>query len=278
MEKFEASDGLKKLQAADENMLAMLVKMLDEHDIEYYAIAGTLLGAVRHQGFIPWDDDLDIGIPRKSYDRLLAHLDEWLSDDYYWDNFHTNPNYKYFITRVYSKRAKVRELRNDNPSEYSNASIDLFPLDGTPNNKFARTVFLKKIMAYRAMASFANLTNIDNSRRRSLIEKMVISFAIVLHTDKFLDAKYFYNKIEKTLITQSFENSEFVGSLMGAYREKELFKREWLGSKRQYRFGTLDITGPEHFSKYLQHMYGNYMAIPSVESIKEKRHFEIIED
>lgn len=53
MEKFEASDGLKKLQAADENMLAMLVKVLDEHDIEYYAIAGTLLGSVRHQGFIP---------------------------------------------------------------------------------------------------------------------------------------------------------------------------------------------------------------------------------
>lgn len=273
--KFQPSDSLIQLQKIDAKMMENLVGIFDQHNIQYFIIAGSLLGAIRHKGFIPWDDDLDIGIPRPDYERFLVHKEEWLGEYYEAKNFRSDLKYKYYVTRVYDTRFQVKELRGNN-KEITYASLDLFPIDGTPNNRIHRELFMNKIMFYRMLASLANFENIDQHRNRRKIEKIFINFMGHLHTERWLNKNIIYSHIDHLLKKQSYENSFYVGSLMGAYRKKEIFKKSFIGKRSKYRFENLDVFGPVNFDGYLSHMYGDYMKLPTLEQIKEKQHFEIL--
>ncbi|MBZ5986779.1 LicD family protein [Leuconostoc gelidum] len=272
---FHPSESLSQLQKVDTEMLKNIVDIFDQHGIRYFLIAGSLLGAVRHKGFIPWDDDLDIGVPRPDYEKFMSHKDEWLTEHYLAKNYQSDSDYKYYITRVYDKRVKVKELRGID-TDVTYASLDLFPIDGTPNNKLQRELFINKILFYRMLASLANYSNIDQHRSRGSLEKSFIFIMRFLHTEKWLDKNKMYKHIDNLLKKQNYENSLYVGSLMGAYREKEIFKKSFIGNRLQYQFDDFNVYGPKDYNGYLEHMYGNYMKLPTMEQIKEKKHFEII--
>ena len=107
--------------------------------LNYYIIGGTFLGAIRHKGFIPWDDDIDIAMPRKDYEKFLK---DYPQKKYFILNYKTNPEYKYYISKLCSKDYIIKEKTGNEV----NLFIDIFPIDGTPNNKI-----LKKIHCLRVM-------------------------------------------------------------------------------------------------------------------------------
>ncbi|MBY4582071.1 LicD family protein [Pediococcus pentosaceus] len=267
---------LRKLQLIDINILNDVVDILEENELKYFLIAGTLLGAVRHKGFIPWDDDMDIAMPRKDYDKFLDIFSKKLPPYLHVKNFMTDPTFKYYITRIIDDRYKVSELRNDNKSEsITNVSIDIFPIDGVPNNKILRKVYYFKVLTYRALISLIQKENIDTARKRSIPEKIIINLGTKLPLKKFLSANKLQFKIDKLLKKQS-DDSIYAGTIMGAYRLKEILPRDYFGEGKSYEFEGRKFIGPAKYKEYLNHMYGDYMKLPSKEQRESKRHFEII--
>lgn len=100
----------------------------------------------------------------------------------------------------------------------------------------------------------------------------------LVKTEKLLSRTKIYNKIDRLLKKQNFDTSEYVGAIMGAYREKEIFSKKFISAKGKYHFSYFMADGPKDFDGYLKHMYGDYTRIPSIDEINEKKNFRILEE
>ena len=117
------------LHQVDLDIVKEVVAICEKHGFTYFMLGGTMLGAVRHKGFIPWDDDIDLGIPRIDYEAFLKVAPKELSSHLKVVNYRTDPDYHYYITRILDTETKVEEKRIGNENRYTNASIDIFPID-----------------------------------------------------------------------------------------------------------------------------------------------------
>ena len=127
-------NNIKVLQTEELKVMKIIKEICEKENIRYFMIGGTLLGAIRHSGFIPWDDDVDLAMPRKDYERFLEVSNKYLPSNIFVQNFRTDDKYRYYITRVLNKNILVEEKRFigvDTPQAY--ASVDIFPIDGSPN-------------------------------------------------------------------------------------------------------------------------------------------------
>lgn len=268
-------NNLRKLQLVDLAILKEVDALCKVHNLTWYMIGGTLLGAVRHKGFIPWDDDIDIAMPRKDYEKFLEIAKGSLSQHLQIINFETNPDYRYYITRVMNLKTKVAEKRAATFEGTTHASIDIFPIDGTPNNKLLKKIYYFRIMAYRALISLCYKEAIDQNRKRNLFEKILIYIGVMLPLNRILSPYKLKKKIDRMLKKQSVEKSDEIGTIMGAYRTREIVPKIYFGKGQFYEFEGLRFNGPEKYDEYLTHMYGDYMSYP--ENVDRKDHYKIIE-
>ncbi len=270
-----ANTNIKKLQNVDLQILKEVVSICDDNGLTYYMIGGTFLGAIRHKGFIPWDDDIDIGMPRGDYEKFLEIGSSRLSSNLEIVNYKTSDDYQYYITRVRDKNTKLVEIRIGNESKYTHASIDIFPLDGSPNNVLLRKLYYFRIMALRAIMSLCYKDSIDWDRKRGKIEQLFLTIMLKLPIDKLFDPRYLKDRIDKIMRKYSPDNSELIGCLMGAYRTGEMVPRSVYGRGAYYDFEDIKLRGPEHADEFLKIIYGDYMKLPPEED--RKVHFRIIE-
>jgi len=271
-----AENELEVLHEIDFKMMQAVLEIFERHDLKYFLIAGTLLGAVRHKGFIPWDDDLDIGVPREAYEEFLNKYAMELPARYRVQNYQNDPDAKYYITRVLDTETKVQEIRDtSSASAATYASIDLFPIDGTPNNAILRKIFIFRIMFLRMLASMSESNNIDMHRKRGSLEKLLVIIAKLLPFEKVIKRQSVFKRVDRLLSIYSMEDSDYIGSLMGAYRSKELFEAKFVKRLAKVSFEGKLFSAPADWDGYLKHMYGDYMQIPPVESIQAKRHYKI---
>lgn len=268
------ANDLRQIQLIDVEILKQLIKIFEDNKLTYYMIAGSLLGAVRHNGFIPWDDDMDIGMPREDYEKFLNRYYSELPDHLEVLNFKTDKKFNYCITRIADKRYTVKEIRNRETDNVTYASIDIFPIDGAPDNFILRWIYYFRILTNRALISLIQKKNIDKARKRNFMEKIVIFIGTRLPIGKVFNDKKLLLNIDKLLQKQS-NSSKFAGSIMGAYRIKEMYLREYLGKGTVLTFEKMKVNCPENYDEYLKHMYGNYKQLPSKTEREAKRHFKI---
>lgn len=231
-----------------------------EHDLTYYAIGGTLLGAVRHGGFIPWDDDVDVGMPRPDYDRFVELMKsergrfaaETISDG---KKEFTYRHCKLFDTTTTAVHFHKYEIKRG-------LFIDVFPLDGAGNTRAAAHKLYKKFK--RRDHLFAAKTTYKFNRKHKFYENIAAMLARLLP----LNRRRAVEKMHAFCCRTDYYTSVFVGNFFGMWREREIVERAWMGTPTLKRFENIEIYCPEDSDKYLTSIYGDYMTPPP----EDKRH------
>lgn len=269
-----ANANIDLLHGVDMEIVKDVLRICEKHGLTYYMLGGTMLGAIRHKGFIPWDDDIDLGMPREDYERFLEIAPQELAAHLKLVNYRTDPNYMYYITRILDTQTTVIEERIGNDNKYTHASIDIFPIDGTPNNGLLRKIYYFRVMYHRALMSLCYKDSIDRKRKRSKKEKLLLWVMEHLPVQKLTTPYKQKCKIDKLLRKQKVEGSKYIGNIMGAYRTREIVPAEYYGQGAMYPFEGIQLRGLAMYDEYLTHTYGDYMQLPPEES--RKTHFKIL--
>jgi lipopolysaccharide cholinephosphotransferase len=242
--------------------MKFVLAYMEKEGIEYYMLGGTLLGAVRHKGFIPWDDDIDIGIPRETYERFLTKIKRELPDYMAVRTYKNSRNHHYYFSRIVDKRYKVMRTGSE-VDRLEEVWVDIFPLDGMPDQFFARQIHKMKLIAARVMYHIATFDKVNLKRpNRPLYEKILIGLIRIFRLGKRGNMYFWLNTIDSLLKKYPYAESGWVVNFMGQYMFKEMFPKEYYGQGRLYDFEDSQMMGPVNADAVLTKQYGDYMKFP----------------
>ncbi len=244
-------------------IMQVVKKCLDDLGVEYYMLGGTLLGAVRHKGFIPWDDDIDIGIPREAYHRFLAEVTEYLPPYMEVHTWRTTPSHHYYFARIVDTRYQI--LRSGSEEERTeDLWIDIFPLDGMPRGWISRHIHMLRLLYNRTMYHLATFDKVNLKRPgRPLPQRIVIAFVQLTGFGRGGDPGRYLERIDRLLKKYPYAGSDWVINFMGQYMFREMFPKSWYGEGRRYPFEDSELMGPVKSDAGLTQMYGDYMSPPA---------------
>lgn len=247
---------LRQLQLIELDILKEFVRICDKYTLRYYIVGGTLLGAVRHRGFIPWDDDIDVAMPREDYDRFAAISQKELGPEYFYQSPDTDPYYFLSYAKIRKQNTFIFESRFQNASFQQGVFIDIFPLDHCPRRGLV-CHFLFNVLAvmnYRGQIDSGELYH----PYTELIGKLGYLFLKQYSPRKL-------TVLRKRLIALSkrLSDGSLVASYSGAYGyRKEVFPQEWFGKPNQIMFERLSVAAPQETASLLRQLYGDYTQLP----------------
>ena len=252
---------LKKIQRAELYLLVEFDKVCRELGLTYFLDSGTALGAIRHGGFIPWDDDIDVGMPRKDYERFMEIGQSYLPDIVFLQNRRTEKNYIRYAAKLRLKGTVFPET-DGIPYEHNGVFIDIFPFDNIVGNRFWARFNVKTVV--EMLHVIRTYRGHDLGVRPSTVRRC-ISWIIKRMPEGLI------NSLEKTCLRIAKRNEDKETRFMTCY-----FWR--MSQTKQYLFDTSKMlpvkdvffeghavkimNNPDH---YLTLMYGNYMQLPPVE-------------
>ncbi|WP_430598102.1 LicD family protein [Enterococcus sp. AZ177] len=269
---------LKDLQQKELELLILFRDICDKNQLTYYISGGTYLGAIRHKGFIPWDDDIDVAMPRTDYDKFVEIASkEFIGSKQFW-HYSSISESKRPNSRLVDLSVKIVNNSWKVPRQEP-VWIDIFPLDGLPKSSVKANFHKMKLLFLKVMVGFANYENVqDNKKDRPLHEKMLLKVNSIFSIGKYLNLNHQYDILEDALRKYSDESSEVYFNFHGAYRFNSIFNK-----KNIYAEGIiLEFEGnyfnaPKNYDDYLKQIYGDYMQLPP-EHMRNKHNTEIIKE
>ena len=242
------------------NIMESIDKFCRENNIKYFMLGGTMLGAVRHKGFIPWDDDIDIGMLRSDYELFCRNYKDDINKYYQVISIDNNEKYYLPAAKVIDTRTSLME--NLNQAIMIGAYIDVFPLDYVEPNKDGKFEFFTRNKLIRNIES---LKKMRISRNRSLWKNILVTVAHMICRKKVHTIATQDDKRAKELSYQY--RTTLIANYHGAWKEREIMDSSIFDEISEYDFCGRKFYGVKDYDTYLTKMYGNYMKLPP----KEKR-------
>ena len=256
-------DEIRKLQLTELYMLKDIAKLCKDNQIKYYLCGGTLLGAVRHGGFIPWDDDLDITMYRKDLTKLVKLLKEEYPEKYFVQDFRSDKEYTRYITKIRlngtSQTEECYKYDNINHGIY----IDIFPLDHTTKQDGIglklRGVLLRYLFAFKTTKHTKKWTT---TYWKSITIKCIKPLT-------YLVPDLFINMLFDWCCTMTDKpGAKYTTSFASHYRwKRQMVSNEVYGEGTYYKFEDGEFMVPSQYEKLLVQIFSeNYMELPPVEA------------
>lgn len=245
---------IKRLKEIQVELLNSVADFCEENDIEYFLGYGTLIGAVRHKGFIPWDDDIDLIMKRDDYELFIKTFnEEGKSHKVY---THKNTEWYPFPYAKISDEKTVLKEENDNLTGEIGVNIDLFPVDYMPKDKR----ILKKI---KIQYNMLMLKSIKINDQRSLAKNIILRTSKVLFKGK--SAHSIARKIDEMAVSSN-EKTKLMGNIVFTEKVTDYAKASAFEAGEKAEFEGRMYTIPQGYHEWLTNFYGDYMALPPVES------------
>lgn len=275
---------LRTLQMAQLGILKAFHEFCEAHGLKYYMCNGTILGAVRHQGFIPWDDDIDVCMMREDYQKFLGMKEEFkevgllvhkILDEETFDK--SKAAFRH--TKVETPKIKIkRKVGRD--FNYVNCWIDIWPMDGLVDSSFGRKIelFRLRICNYlHVICSKANKPSKANEiKNKNPLIRHFVAFIGIIGFGKNWDHKKIITKQENLLKHYSSKDCKDVINYYGEYNLRERYNKEVFGEGKLYPFEGEQFWGPADADLYLKKIYGDYMKLPPEDQRIMKHSHEIV--
>lgn len=256
-DEFLVSAQMKKVWAIEMDLYRELTRILNKHNLRYFTDGGTVLGGIRHKGFIPWDDDLDVCIPREDYDKLLLLASEFKSP-YFLQSPITDPEYGYSFIRLRNSNTSVVVEPYTHAKFNQGIYIDILPLDNVTKEDIAPRMEKIKQLIFKNSAymrkDFPNKSETDLQKIKEFLDPNM----------KPIDV---WNEINKIATEKQNSATDYWSTVVVTIfaPHKNLCSKKAFETYKDIPFESISIRIPQGYHELLSTYYGNYMEFPPVE-------------
>lgn len=248
---------LKHLQKVQLMMLKDFIKICEDNDITYFVIGGSLLGAVRHNGFIPWDDDIDVIMFRKDFEKLDKVFSENPNDKYHLFNVLNEETYHYTFARFNLKNTLLEEWWAKQVDYTVNIFIDIFIIDKIPDNNIKRFIHRWTSFTLNQMVLYSIIKHENESKIKEIIQKTAYFILKIIPISPMTIKKRCIKSYTKYENIECKQYCDFPSvHLMPIYEKKDFFPL------KKVKFEDIYVNVPNDYDKILTRLYGNYMELP----------------
>ena len=259
------SYNIKELQGRLLEILLAFDKVCREHNLRYCICGGTLLGAVRHGGFIPWDDDLDCSMPRPDYEKFIAHCKEWLPPHLEFVCAENDPLYPLPFGKIQDSRTTLIERRH--LYYLGGCYIDIFPFDGHSDNALLRRW---RCSRYNYMSKMLYFVHRDPWRHGHGPSSWLPLAARRMHSMHSLQ-----KSIRKLITSEDYDNSSLASSFTDG--AGKVLPKDVIGVFKPYMFEGHEVMGIADYDRYLRCMYGDTYMTPPPEADRFQHNFDYLD-
>ena len=256
-----------EIQQAELDIFKRVVDLFEKNDITYFLCAGSLLGAIRHNGFIPWDDDIDIFVPRNCFEKIKQMknrmLDENIKIFIPGDDLYPFP----FIKAVNMKTVVVdADLSKQFPYH---VYIDIFPLDHFPPNRIFHWFYLKWNRFLRAILNSGLKKNgpVHTNKLGKVLFKLLYKIS-----GEYKTLTVWIDNAAKNM-DKKYSGSDYLGDGSWPENIRDCYHISWLFPLSRHKFEDTEFNIPRNYDAFLSHFYGDYMT-PLPEDKRARHHFE----
>ncbi len=258
---------MNELQSKIFNLFKVFLEVCEKLQLKYYMFAGTAIGALREEGFIPWDDDLDVAMPRGDYEIFITEAQKLLPDSIFLQTYKTDKYFPRNFAKLRDSNTTFVEVGMEKVKINHGVFLDVFPLDVYPELSELPKSFKIKEKFYK----YATLCGLKDKSSYKIRIRNAVFKALGFHkrTDKYLE------KFEKIVFNLKGTPKYYTNSLF--INKSNLFNIEWFGDGVEATFEGLKVKVPTRYDEYLTEKYGNWRERPPLEQ-QVGHHFASIID